>query len=243
MIEEKLRYHSKWAVILTLTCEACGKSFQRSNNHHKKALKRGATKTFCSRQCRPVFIPKTNPCAACGKETTNPKYCSSSCSARINGTLFPKKLKYRVAQECSVCGKEYFKSTTHSGRKYCPECLAFKKTRRGMKETKVASIIKHFKATGRHPSWKLAHVRLLNRVWNVDLLAKSCAKCGYGKHVELAHIKAMSTFPKSATLGEINDPSNVIQLCRNCHWEFDHGIVTLEEIMAACADLETASIP
>jgi hypothetical protein len=24
-------------------------------------------------------------------------------------------------------------------------------------------------------------------------------------------------------LGEINSPDNVLILCRNCHWEFDHN--------------------
>jgi hypothetical protein len=31
----------------------------------------------------------------------------------------------------------------------------------------------------------------------------------------------------SATLGEVNHPSNVIPLCRNHHWELDHGYLIL----------------
>lgn len=44
---------------------------------------------------------------------------------------------------------------------------------------------------------------------------------GYSKYVELAHVKAISSFPETATLGEINDPSNIFVLCPNCHRELD----------------------
>ena len=54
-----------------------------------------------------------------------------------------------------------------------------------------------------------------------------CAICGYDKHVEIAHIKAVSEFDDSATIAEINAPSNLIGLCPNHHWEYDHGQLEL----------------
>ena len=80
---------------------------------------------------------------------------------------------------------------------------------------------------GKHASWANSHVRAFNRSWNKELTKRPCQNCGYNKHVELAHIKAVSTFPNEALLSEINGPSNVIPLCPNCHWEFDNGILTL----------------
>lgn len=59
-----------------------------------------------------------------------------------------------------------------------------------------------------------------------------CANCSYDLHVELAHIKSVSTYTNEVTLGEINHPSNVIQLCRNCHWEFDHNKLDLAGVIA-----------
>jgi hypothetical protein len=28
-------------------------------------------------------------------------------------------------------------------------------------------------------------------------------------------------------LAEINSPGNLVGLCRNCHWELDHGLLRL----------------
>lgn len=78
-----------------------------------------------------------------------------------------------------------------------------------------------------HASSKFANIRGLNRSWNKDLLQLPCYNCGYSKHVELAHIKSLSSFPSTTTVGEVNHPANVVQLCPNCHWEFDNGLLTL----------------
>ena len=54
-----------------------------------------------------------------------------------------------------------------------------------------------------------------------------CEVCGYNKHIEIAHKKAVSDFDDSATIAEINDINNLIALCPNCHWEFDNGLLKL----------------
>ena len=56
---------------------------------------------------------------------------------------------------------------------------------------------------------------------------KKCLKCGYDKHYEVCHIKAVSDFTDTSTLEEINSLDNLIALCRNCHWEYDHGLLKL----------------
>ena len=55
-----------------------------------------------------------------------------------------------------------------------------------------------------------------------------CSVCGYSTHVEACHIRPVSDFPQDATVGEINDRSNLMYLCPNHHWEFDHGMITVE---------------
>lgn len=72
-------------------------------------------------------------------------------------------------------------------------------------------------------------IRSQNRKWNKNLTLKPCAHCGYTKHVELAHIQAVASFDDTATLGTINHPNNIIQLCPNCHWEFDRGRLSLSD--------------
>lgn len=54
-----------------------------------------------------------------------------------------------------------------------------------------------------------------------------CAICGYDKHVEVAHIKAVSEFSDDVTIKEINSIDNLIGLCPNHHWEYDNGILEL----------------
>ena len=54
-----------------------------------------------------------------------------------------------------------------------------------------------------------------------------CAICGYSNHIEIAHIKAVSDFEDSTTIAEINSIDNLIALCPNHHWEYDHGILKL----------------
>lgn len=58
----------------------------------------------------------------------------------------------------------------------------------------------------------------------------SCANCGYSKHVELCHIKAITDFDKSESVWECNKPENIIFLCPNCQWELDYGDLSVEDI-------------
>ena len=53
-----------------------------------------------------------------------------------------------------------------------------------------------------------------------------CAACGYSKHTEVCHIRPIRDFPITALISDVNDPSNLIRLCPNCHWEFDHGLIS-----------------
>lgn len=47
----------------------------------------------------------------------------------------------------------------------------------------------------------------------------------------MAHIRSVSDFDDSAPIGRIDDISNLIALCPNHHWEFDHGIINLTELL------------
>jgi 5-methylcytosine-specific restriction endonuclease McrA len=49
-----------------------------------------------------------------------------------------------------------------------------------------------------------------------------CEICGYDKHVEIAHIIALSKLPDTATVEEASGRINFRILCPNCHWEFDN---------------------
>jgi len=64
----------------------------------------------------------------------------------------------------------------------------------------------------------------------IRLVRSSCENCGYKLFFEAAHIRPVRDFPPDALVSEINDPLNLVGLCPNCHWAFDHGFLTLKQI-------------
>ena len=74
------------------------------------------------------------------------------------------------------------------------------------------------------------HIRDNARSSNKHLTKCPCANCGYKLHVEICHIRAISDFEDFNTIGEVNSKDNIIQLCRNCHWELDKGYLKIEDI-------------
>lgn len=162
-----------------------------------------------------------NKCFHCGKETTNPKFCSKSCSAKTTNKIPKRKLK----KKCSRCDSLVRNYRSNLCEHHHQERLMSHKDyilNLTLQDYVERECIKRL-----HPSSKFAHIRGLARSWYKDRLKLPCHICGYSKHVELAHIKSLSSFPLTATIKEVNSSSNVLQLCPNCHWEFDHGLITL----------------
>jgi hypothetical protein len=60
---------------------------------------------------------------------------------------------------------------------------------------------------------------------------KYCVNCGYDKHYEVCHIKQVKDFPDTASMAEIHALDNLIALCPNCHWELDHGMLRIQDIV------------
>lgn len=65
------------------------------------------------------------------------------------------------------------------------------------------------------------------RVVNNSGRPRACYVCGYSLHTEVCHIKAIKDHPDDALISDINHPDNLVILCRNHHWEFDHGHLKL----------------
>ena len=161
-------------------------------------------------------------CLNCNKDTTNPKFCSRSCAAQHNNKLYPKR---KVRRKCTKCDN-IVKSYRHT---LCIEHWDEYQKYRGenLKNRTIGEYRKSNSVKDKHPSWIHACIRGLCRSWLKHLIKKPCANCGYDKHVELCHIKPLSSFEDSAKLSEVNSENNVIQLCRNCHWEFDNNLLEL----------------
>ncbi len=64
-------------------------------------------------------------------------------------------------------------------------------------------------------------------------IPRVCIVCGYDRHIQISHVKPVSSFPDSALISEINAIENIVSLCPNHHWEFDNGLISIEELRQA----------
>ena len=162
-------------------------------------------------------------CVNCGIETNNPKFCSRSCSSSHNNSMCPKRRtnKICVIENCNNSVSSH-KSTL------CYNHYAERKERLDCKNKTLGFYKEKLSLVGKHKSWQFSHIRSLCRSWLKHLTKLPCYNCGYKKHVELCHIKPITSFPDTALLSEVNSEKNVIQLCRNCHWEFDNGLLKMD---------------
>ena len=117
---------------------------------------------------------------------------------------------------CKKCGM-----WCGSGRKYCKDCRI--KIKQDLKEQSLQAKKSDAIYLAGEISNRYAKIRYHAREMYSKELTK-CERCGYDKHVEICHIKGIKRFSEESTIKEINDRSNIIGLCPNCHWEFDHGL-------------------
>lgn len=152
-----------------------------------------------------------NECQTCKKETKNPKFCSKSCSAKSTNKSSPKR---SLTNRCKTCDELISKT-----RSYCSGCWSDYRSRFKVGSQTIAEYCNGYTTYEAH-----AKIRGLARdAFKRKSDAKACQKCGYDKHIEICHIRAISDFPNTATLDKVNHISNLVGLCRNCHWELDNG--------------------
>lgn len=171
---------------------------------------------------------KTN-CHICNKEIYKTKrdfassksgfhFCGSSCAAKYNNPMSKTK---NIIAKCLNCNLDLIKK--YRGEVYCSMLC---KSEHIMKNTTIEESSK------RTDGAKYANIRSAARYYSKYFLKPECYKCGYDKHFEVCHIKNISSFPKEAKVFEVNQISNLIHLCPNCHWEFDN-LCTDKELFLA----------
>jgi hypothetical protein len=138
----------------------------------------------------------------------------------------PAKLKVRT---CPIC-KELWslpQKIYHPYNDVCPKCR--EEQREAFKAETMGDLRNKIGLKGKHPSWLHSYVRVRARNAHKKELDKShCEACSYSKHLEICHIKALSSWPDEALVTEVNARSNVRFLCPNHHWEFDNGHLKFE---------------
>lgn len=165
-----------------------------------------------------AHVPITHRlCAECHTSTTNKKYCSRSCAATQTNRISIKRAKKGRCKDCDT--------PIRAKSLRCATCRVVVS-----KSTKTLGELKQeLRARGMTAQQIRSYIRP-----PVSKRKPPCIRCGYNLHTDAAHINAVASFPDTATIGEVNDPSNIMPLCKNCHWEYDHGHISLEDIRA-CA--------
>lgn len=163
-------------------------------------------------------------CKNCSKLTNNKHFCSRSCSATYNNKIYRKR------------GPKSCKNLGMTPKKLCPVCM--KHTIKKMNivcsdcRTSIMSISNRTKGDlEKQYGKRRASAKIYERSRkSVRELYDRCKNCGYDKHFDICHIKPVRDFSEKSNINEINSQDNLIALCKNCHWEFDNGIISIEDI-------------
>lgn len=144
------------------------------------------------------------------------KFCSRSCAAKLNNKNSPKrKSKPKQCKNCSTV----FESTASL---FCnKKCKKIKRV--------VGDRTKGFQFEN-SKNWQTARTMIRKDAclnFEESLKEKKCNICGYDKHVEIAHIKAVSEFSNDTLISVINHIDNLIALCPNHHWEYDNKLISV----------------
>lgn len=201
---------------IALHCQYCEGIFHKAINKYNYSVKKGQ-KIFCSRKCALSHMTESNKtsesvqcnCDYCGKSfernkadiKTDKTFCSISCSNKSRNTRKSNK----EIKLCAICSKT-------SRSELCKICY-----QNSLKENYSKCKIKD-----KPRSCRDQYIRYHSRKKASQLGWTKCCKCGYDKHVEVAHIKPVCEFDEDTLLSEVNSESNLIPLCPNCHWEFDN---------------------
>lgn len=155
-------------------------------------------------------------CLNCNKTTSNPKFCSRSCSASFNNSKNPKR---KLKDDCSKCGNPIGRTNWKDRRRVCDNCNPSY-----IDWTQVT--LKSIQHRRSYQVNSQIRERARKKYLSSDRDQK-CFNCRYDRHFHVCHIKAISDHNEDAFVSEINQHNNLVALCPNCHWEYDNGILHL----------------
>lgn len=131
-----------------------------------------------------------------------------------------------MMKNCLVCEQTIECSKK---QKYCNSC---RKLKLASNKNQIDNLTKKDFFT-KNKNWQSARSSIRRhavKIYNRSNRIKACQICGYNKHFEICHIKAVSNFDNNALIKDINHIDNLIALCPNHHWEFDNQKLAAEGI-------------
>lgn len=137
------------------------------------------------------------------KDIRNKLFCNRKCAAIFNNRK-RKKLYFKI---CSICRRESFRSPVKKMGVcgFCNKSILF-----GQREKRTTTR----SAIG-------GNARYIYIRSGLPIIC-SAPGCKYDKHIEICHIKGVSSFPSTALVSEINIIENLKAFCPNHHWEYDN---------------------
>lgn len=153
-------------------------------------------------------------CLTCGKSTENAKFCNRSCSAVHSNRASPKRARKKT--HCLTCGVE-LPYKYKERKRYCPE---HNPQSRDWNSITIGAIRENV-------SYQV-HARIRDqarRLYKKAGLPTTCAACGYSRHVEICHRRAIESFPDETPVAVVNALENLVALCPTHHWELDNGFL------------------
>lgn len=176
-------------------CQHCGKPLLPPNDHSRatKYYSYVSKLKYCSSECRQADHTKHRVCRKCG------------------GDVIPTHRGghggYYASWYCDQCKSEgYHHAESGEIKDIGSRTLAILRERYPDRRTARAVVTRHAARVFKN------HGGSLDR----------CLDCGYDKHAEICHIRAVADFPETATLAEVNAFENLTVKCDNCHVAFDH---------------------
>lgn len=209
--------------LIKLQCECCSGHFDKNKTYVVRSLRTNNGK-YCSRLCQNKNRRNKVEvnCKNCSKifykipsqiYKSKNNFCNRSCAATYNNkhsvrNYGPKKVKFYY---CRICSKELDR------RVYCEE----------HRPSILLKTIAELENTNTSPSNKHCNIRSNARyIAKTSGLLDKCKVCSYSIHIVTCHIKGIASFGKNTTISVVNDISNLIGLCPNHHWEFDHNLLS-----------------
>lgn len=194
---------------IMLICTQCAKKFLRKAALVKSDLRRGRKNTFCSVECCAKYSKKLKIllCQNCNisysPKWANSKFCNQSCAAKFNNR---KRAQIKVLKIKPI------------------------------KIVKIKTIMADQTLAGLRVKYSLNQYHAKIRGWSRSIYTNSgkpmkCLYCQYSLHVDICHIKNVSSFNVATKISIVNDITNLIALCKNHHWEFDNERLSLEQIL------------
>lgn len=169
-----------------------------------------ANPNFCKR-CETMIQIRENEKVS---ETRKRKFCTRSCGASYNNKF---RVRTKKAPRICSCGAPISRTATK-----CIKCHG--KSLESVYAMTKGELVSRSKYWIQYRAVVAKHAR---KVYKNSGRKYECQICGYDAHVDIGHIKDVKDFPDSATVREINDVNNLAPLCPNHHWEFDHGLLTI----------------